>query len=368
MAAGVAAAIAETMARVRGAPVTPEMARLRATVQMNCHVSDARHARDLTLCTYLLEMRELYRWEQGLAPGTAVPKGAVGAWLAEREALWTGLDATDYAPLPIQGASVDPFDAESANATLVPQGYVYGAGVGRLGKPQFFLAALAGDERRGSVRVLRAGSEFARDLSPGPAALRGDTVYLRQDALRRWIGGRLEIHLHRPADGPMQRALRAYGVGDDPAQGIDSIAAAEAETLVLHELGEHGAAARLPAGWRDAMAAVSGTRAEWLLRAARDHLADCLVTLPQLAARDDPASLHFWFANLEGLRAELFPSIAGAYAAWLAGDREAIGSVAARGVPHWQGMCERAVALHAAQGAACAAGIDTTFAEAAACL
>ena len=31
-------------------------------VQRNCHIADARHAREMTLCTYLLEMREFFRW------------------------------------------------------------------------------------------------------------------------------------------------------------------------------------------------------------------------------------------------------------------------------------------------------------------
>ena len=31
------------------------------TVQRNCHIADARHAGDYTLCVYLLKMREFYR-------------------------------------------------------------------------------------------------------------------------------------------------------------------------------------------------------------------------------------------------------------------------------------------------------------------
>lgn len=33
-------------------------------VRRNCHIADARHAREATLCTYLLQMRDLYCWEQ----------------------------------------------------------------------------------------------------------------------------------------------------------------------------------------------------------------------------------------------------------------------------------------------------------------
>ena len=39
------------------------MAELVAAVQTNCDIADARHARDVSLCTYLLGMREFYRWE-----------------------------------------------------------------------------------------------------------------------------------------------------------------------------------------------------------------------------------------------------------------------------------------------------------------
>ena len=44
-----------------------EVAALARAVQTNCHIADARHATDLSLCIYLLQMREFYRWEHGLA-------------------------------------------------------------------------------------------------------------------------------------------------------------------------------------------------------------------------------------------------------------------------------------------------------------
>ena len=77
--------------------------RLRAAVQANCNVTDARHARNMTLCTYLLEMRELYRWERGIALATPLPRAEIGAWIARREALWEALEDADYLPLPLAG-------------------------------------------------------------------------------------------------------------------------------------------------------------------------------------------------------------------------------------------------------------------------
>ena len=55
-----------------------EFAHLVAAVQANCHISDARHARNMTLCTYLLEMRECYRRERGFAPGVPLARAEVG--------------------------------------------------------------------------------------------------------------------------------------------------------------------------------------------------------------------------------------------------------------------------------------------------
>jgi hypothetical protein len=115
----------------------PRFDLLVETVQANCHITDARHARNMTLCTYLLEMREYYRWENGVPLSAPLPRAAVGEWLAGRETLWSRVEGR----LPAAAAGrclVDPFDVQSANRMLVPRGFVYGAGIGRFGKPQFF--------------------------------------------------------------------------------------------------------------------------------------------------------------------------------------------------------------------------------------
>ena len=79
---------------------------------------------------------------------------------------------------------------------------------------------------------------------------------------------------------------------------------------MLHELGEFEAGRRLGADWPALRASLASRRADLYVRALRDHLADCLVTLPTLLQRRADASLHFWFANLEGVRALLFPRLA----------------------------------------------------------
>jgi hypothetical protein len=325
--------------------------RLQAAVRTNCHISDAQHGRELTLCTYLLEMREMYRWERGIALGAPLPQAEVGAWMAQREVLWSSLEKAAHVPVPVDGLVVDPFDVERANQVLVGQRLVYGAGIGRLGKPQFFLGALDHQEWRGGVRVIVAGREFARDMAAAPAATRNGTIYVRLESLRRWLWERAEAWMGKRGEGALKSALDAYGFAGAPDDAIARMMEAETETLILHELGECEAGRRLGPQWEALLCSLTRRRAELFMRALRDHLADCLVTLPVLLERDAGASLHFWFANLHGMRQALFPRLAAAYACWCVGDggvalREAIEA----GVPHWRYLCAQVLELHAAGG------------------
>jgi hypothetical protein len=316
--------------------MTLAIAPLMAAVQSNCHLSDARHAQDLTLCNYLLAMREYYRWEHDVPPGVAPPRAEVARWIADREALWETLEGADWSALPLAGGEADPFDVDAVNAELVPEGYLYGAGRGRFGKPHFFLARLARRERRGSVEILEAGCEYVRDLDAAPAVLQGERIVLRREAFDRWLWLAAETWSSRPAEGDMAAALEAYGYRRGAPAALARMAEAERETLILHELGEHAAGRLLGREWEDFMAGLADRRAEIAARAVRDLLADVLVTLPTLLDRDAVASLRFWFATFTGMRRELFPRLAAAKSDWDGGAgtaalREAI--EAGRG--HW---------------------------------
>ena len=125
-----------------------DFSQLVQSVQRNCHIADARHAREATLCNYLLEMRELYRWEREIPLDGPLPRQELGGWISAREALWDGLEADVLEQLPLAERNYDAFEVAAINAVLVPQGLVYGAGYGRFGKPHFFLAQLERCEQR----------------------------------------------------------------------------------------------------------------------------------------------------------------------------------------------------------------------------
>ena len=290
-------------------------ARLVDAVQANCDVADATHARERSLCTYLLAMREYFRWATDLPLGTAPDTASLGRWIAQHEERWEDLRANDAAifqSLPLS-EDIEAFAEDRVNDQLVSSSLVYGAGIGLFGAPLFFLADKESEVIRDGVRVIVTGRELARGVSAPPAMSRGDTVTVRRDALRRWLWTRLEGWQRRRRDDAFAAALHAHEGTDGLDSMLDRMADGEVESLVLHELGELQATRLLGPVWEDMLANVGDRKAELALRAVRDLLADCLVTLPALMEKSATASLLFWFANLDGHRRALAPELAAAY-------------------------------------------------------
>ena len=305
-------------------------------VQKNCTIADARHARDMTMCTFLLEMREFYRWEMEIPYGARLPKDELGDWLNARESLWDTVEEEAFAPLPLSETSIDPFETEDINRALIPQGLVYSSGLGRFRKPHFVLAELKRAEVREGVQVLVAGCEYARDLIAPPAAMRDGAIFLRMDAVRRLLWNKYEEWQWKEKDTALGRAFAHYDFERDIERGLDRMAEAESEAMILHEIGEARAELLLGEDWNTMLGQLSSRHAELLARAVRDHLADCLVTLPTLLEREAIGSLHFYLANLSGLRRALFPALPQVYEHWLgSGDPSCLAELVSRAAAHW---------------------------------
>jgi hypothetical protein len=292
----------------------PELAE---AVQRNCDISDARYAGDYGMCTFLLKMREYYRWEQELPLTRPLPRAELGDWLSAREAAWRELESEDFGPLPLESGAADPLAADEANRELLPRGLVYSAGYGRFGKPVFFLGALARVEEREGRRVIISSCEYARELAAPPAMLQGRTIYVRLESVRRYLWEKIEEWQWRKSDNRMARALAGYDFVADPEGALARMADNEMESMILHELGEARAGELLGAAWEDMIASVARTPAEAQARAVRDLLADCLSTLPALIARENVPALHFHFATFDAPRRELFPQALEAYGDFL---------------------------------------------------
>lgn len=311
-------------------------------VQTNCHIADARHAREMSMCNYLLGMRELYIWEHEFPPARPLLKADLSQWLMQREMYWEELEELDYSLIPIGQQEFDPFDIQGINAMLEPHGLVYGGGLGRWGKPHFFLGQLLRSEKIHGLTLRVSGCEYARDITASPAALREGILFLRTDALQRWLSEKIEIWSVHEADGALKSAIDCYGMQGSKASLLPRMAEQESEVLILHEVGEAMAEPMLGPQWREMLISFNSRRVIFFARSVRDNLADCLSTLPELIKRRQTCSIHFYFSNLEGLRRTLFPRLVSAYEYWRdSGDLSRLVQAAEAGSVHWQQVANR---------------------------
>ncbi len=310
---------------------------LAKTVQFNCHLSDAAHAADYTLCVYLLKMREYFRWERGLELTAPLPGDEVGRWLREREMFWEEIEDRSFASLEIDGEIFEPFDVSGINRVLLPRGFVYSAGYGRGGAAHFVLAELERCEPAGRGDVYWLGKELARDLSAPPAMSLGDDIYIRRESFRRMVWEKVQESDWTRCDTPMKRAMRCFELDKGLESGVRRLADAQLELLLRHERGEQQAGVILGDAWEQCLLPFLGTPMELHFRAVRDWLADCLVTLPELVAEEREEDIHFYLSTLTPNRKALFPALVNAYETWLLGG--GIGLLeqeAARGRGHWE--------------------------------
>lgn len=328
-----------------------QLKKLAGLVQHNCHISDARHGADYGLCTYLLKMREYFRWEKGLGYAAQLDKEAVGDWLTQREALWSELEGEVFSPVQIDRKQLDPFDNEGINALLNPLGLAYSGGLGRSGKPHFFLGELLHHDQKEGYVVMVSGRELARDLASPPAMSLRNKVYIRKESMGRMLWEKLENWRWSRLDNAMGRAFSCYSFETDLDGSLKAMTEHELDLLLLHERGECIAGELLGDKWNEMLLDLVHTPAELAVRAVRDHIADCSVTLPALADGSNKASIHFFIGNLSAMGKLLFPELLSVYNRWLdSGDVSAITDLAGRGEMHWKSVAAKMLTLHAEYG------------------
>ena len=195
--------------------------------------------------------------------------------------------APTYLPLPLDAAarSIRSTSDDGQSRAGRRRGLVYGAGIGRFGKPQFFLGELEREERRDGVRVLVAGREIrARPVGGARRVARRHDLRAAGVAARACCGsGR------RPgrASAPTARCKAAL----DALRLRRRRRAARIERMARRRSRDADPARARRVRGRAACSARTGRRCSAASRAGapscssravRDHLADCLVTLPAL--------------------------------------------------------------------------------------
>lgn len=315
---------------------------LKETVQKNCHISDALHAGNYTLCIYLMKMREFYRWEQKQTFDASLPHEQVGSWLRQRENLWESLEDSDFEDITMEQHSFNPFEHQSINDLLNKHGLVYSGGLGINNKPHFFLGKLESRQEFNGYTVLVSSEEYARDLTSPPGMTQGNTIFIRRESLKRLLWEKLETWNWNQPDNAMGRALQYYDFRNDLENALEQMTDAETQAMLLHEIGEIKAGEILGEDWEELLVTLPHSKAEIMLRAIRDHLADSLSTLPALIEQQNEASMHFYMGNLNNMRKHLYPGLQTAYDQWLeSGDFTILEQQNQRAIEHWQSVCNK---------------------------
>ena len=323
-----------------------EFASLIDTVQHNCHIADAKYAGDYTLCVYLLKMREFYRWEKQRPFDETLTNDSVGDWLSEREAHWDDLETTDYLPLNIQGKNYDPFDNETINATLIPHGLVYNAGYGIRCRPHFFIGKLESHDHQNEFHIYISGEEYARDIASPAAMTQNDTIFIRDESLRRILWEKIEEWRWSRLDNPMGRSLEDYDFEGNATKALDAFSEIIVPQVVQHEIGEAFVGQQLGHDWNKLLNSLPRGKSEIMLRAIRDHLADSFTTLPLLISEANPNAIHFWYANLTGMQKTLAPRIKEAYQRWYeTGKLDVLEQLIPDSRQHWFQLASTALTL-----------------------
>lgn len=300
------------------------------------------------MCTYLLKMREFFRWEQNLGIQAVLPREKLGDWLEAREALWESLHTQDHAPLKIDGREYDPFDVPAINRALDAHGLVYSAGLATGARANFFLGELLDRETGEEGFMLHlSGKEYARCLSAPPAMAAEKNVFLRREALARYLWEKYETWGWNRPDNALGRAFACYDFSSDAEAALAQMADAELSAAREHELGEYAASQLLEPGWNEMLLDLALSPAELMARAVKDHIADALRTLPCLLKEANPASMHFYMGNLSGMRRHLFPQLYAAYETWLdGGDLHPMRELVSGSSEHWLSLAREMMNVH----------------------
>jgi hypothetical protein len=283
---------------------------LFTAVTGNCTVASARQSGFFSLCGLFLRLKDRYLWEHQLPPWSPIEREKLLSWIDDQERLWQGRSDATFQDLPFNGKTYPCFDSTALNRQLIPIGYYYGAGYGPGMTPTFFFSTIRERTRSFGYEVLVLEKDLACDLSFVPAQRQGRTIVIRLDPLRFFLWAMLQDTESREG---VQVAMEHYRWSNrrSPRGQMNKIVAAEAETLLHHELGEALDRSLPPLLWRSLVASFPFSRIELYLRSLKDLLADTHPrgTLSHIIEKKKIGSLGFYLSNLKGLRRVLFPEL-----------------------------------------------------------
>jgi len=289
-------------------------------IQHNCNVSDARDNGIYTMCTMVLKLRNLYKWENGLEPWQEPEAADLLDWIEAKENYWATIADEPFRQLGINGRICSPDDCPTVNEYFRDKRLVYGAGYGRSMKAVFFLAEKVEQRTVAGIPVFILGKEAAREMASPFAMAQDGVIYVRREALRYFLWDYIQ-ELRSSCRSSFRHALHLHGLLLDGRldqqkfkENLDAIVDAELDLFVYHEVGEILQKTFDSATLQKIIGRFPGSVYELVSRSIKDILADTHPggLLAHLISGQLETSLSFYVGFLDGLRKELFPEIVAA--------------------------------------------------------
>jgi hypothetical protein len=291
---------------------------LLQTITYNCDISDARDNGIYSICTLVLKLRNLYKWEHGMEPWEEPDSPVLLDWIAAKEEYWATIHAEPFSPISIDGEEVDPFLLPPVNRCLSPDNQVYGAGYGKSMKAVFFVAEVLENLQVDGFPILILGKEKARELSSPFAMLQDGVIYIRKDPLRFFFWDQIQ-EINPSCRVAMQQALAGYGLIKDGGSldrerlitTFDDIVEDQLDIFIYHEVGEGQENLLDSKVLRKIIGAYPATALELLSRSVKDILADTHPKglLSHIVTMEKKSSLGFYISFMDGMRKLLCPEL-----------------------------------------------------------
>jgi len=286
-------------------------------IQHNCNISDARDSGIYTMCTMVLKLRNLYKWENGLEPWREPEPADLLDWIEAKENYWATIADEPFCQLDINGRTCSPDDSLAINEYFSATQLVYGAGYGRSMKAVFFLAERVEQRTVAGLQVFILGKEKAREMASPFAMAQEGVIFIRKEALRTFLWDYIQ-ELRSSCRSSFRYALKLHGLLQDGRlsqqkfkDNLDNIVNAELDLFIYHEVGEVLQKTFDSSALQKIIGRFPGSVYELVSRSIKDILADTHPggLLSHLISEKRETSLSFYVGFLDGLRKQLFPEI-----------------------------------------------------------
>jgi len=291
-------------------------------VQFNCDISDARDHGIYSMCSMILKLRNLYKWEHRIEPWSEPEPADLLDWVDQKEKYWQGLSNESYRPLTILGKEIVPHDLDSVNKVLNGGNLLYGAGHGRSMKAVFFIAEIVEKRIVEGCTVYILGTEQAKEMASPFALVQDGVVIIKRDSLRYFLWDQIQ-EMRSSCKPSVQHALKHYGLMNNGSLDhgvlqfrLNEIVEEELNLFIHHELGEILETRLRSETFQKIIGRFPSSVVEFVCRAVKDILADTHPSglLAYTIRNKKHTSLGLYLGFLDGVREKIFPEIK---ASWL---------------------------------------------------